>query len=248
VDPDAVERALASGPFDLVTVVHAETSTGVRNPIEAVTRVAHAHGALVIVDAVTSLGAVPLDMAGWSVDVCYACSQKGLGAPSGLSPIAFAPAALERRVACRSFYLDLALLSAYWIDRKYHHTISAPLVYALNTALCEVEEEGLERRWARHEAAHQRLVAGLARLDIGLLPAPADRLWNLNAVTVPAGVSEAAVRSALLARHRIEVGAGLGPLAGRIWRVGIMGSGATPENVDRLLEAMPVAMQAARGA
>ena len=162
VDPADVERALGRATFDLVTIVHAETSTGVRNPVELVTPIAHAKGALVIVDAVTSLGAIPLDMAAWGIDVCYSCSQKGLGAPSGLSPIAFSPAALERRVECRSFYLDVSLLSAFWIDRKYHHTISAPLVYALHTALEEVEEETLERRWARHEAAHQDLVRGLA--------------------------------------------------------------------------------------
>ncbi len=248
VDPAEVERALAKAPYDLVTVVHGETSTGVRNPVDAIARLAHARGALVIADAVTSLGAVPLDMAAWGVDVCYSCSQKGIGAPSGLSPIVFAPSALARRVACRSFYLDLSLLSAYWLDRKYHHTISAPLVYALHTALAEVEEEGLDRRWARHESVHQRLVAGLAAQGIGLLPAPPDRLWSLNAVEVPAGVNEAAVRSALLTRHSIEIGAGLGPLAGRIWRVGIMGSGATPENVNRLLAALPDAIGTARGA
>jgi alanine-glyoxylate transaminase/serine-glyoxylate transaminase/serine-pyruvate transaminase len=199
----------------------------------------------VVVDAVTSLGAIPLDMAAWGVDVCYSCSQKGLGAPSGLSPIAFAPAALEKRVACRSFYLDLSLLSAFWIERKYHHTISAPLVYALHAALEEVEEETLDRRWTRHEQTHQELVRGLERLGIGLLPKPADRLWNLNAVEVPKGVQEGAVRSALLKDHHIEIGAGLGPLAGRIWRVGLMGSGATTGNVSRLLDALPAAMQAA---
>jgi len=245
VDPADVERALGRAAYDVVTIVHAETSTGVRNPVELVTPMAHAKGALVVVDAVTSLGAIPLDMAAWGVDVCYSCSQKGLGAPSGLSPIAFSPAALERKVECRSFYLDLSLLSAFWIDRKYHHTISAPLVYALHTALEEVEEETLERRWARHEGAHQDLVRGLATLGMNMLPAPADRLWNLNAVEVPAGIPEAAVRSALLTLHHIEIGAGLGPLAGRIWRVGLMGSGATTGNVQRLLTAWPAAVQAA---
>ena len=245
VDPADVERQLALAPYDLLAIVHAETSTGVLNPVAEIARLAHARGALVIADTVTSLGAVPLDMGAWGVDVCYSCSQKGVGAPSGLSPIAFAPAALARRVACRSFYLDLSLLSAYWIERKYHHPISAPLVYALHVALGEVEAEGLDRRWARHEHVHQRLVSGLAALGIELLPAPADRLWNLNAVRVPAGVSEAAVRSALLTRHHIEIGAGLGPLAGKIWRVGVMGSGATPANVDRLLAALPDAIAGA---
>lgn len=245
IDPAAVEHAMAAGRFDLVTVVHAETSTGVRNPVELITPIAHAKGALVIVDAVTSLGAIPLDMAAWGIDVCYSCSQKGLGAPSGLSPIAFAPSALERRVDCRSFYFDLSLLTSFWVDRKYHHTISAPLVYALHTALEDVEEETLERRWARHESVHLELLAGLAPLGMGVLPAKADRLWNLNAVEVPAGVKEPAVRSALLTNHQIEIGAGLGPLAGRIWRVGLMGSGATSDNVRRLLDALPAAMQTA---
>lgn len=213
-DPEAVGRALSSGSHDLVTVVHAETSTGVRNPIDDVARVAHEHGALVIADAVTSIGAIPVDMTAWDIDVCDSCSQKGLGAPSGLSPIAFGPRALERRIACRNFSLDLGLLEDYWVRRKYHHTISAPLVYALNTALTEVEEEGLPRRGA--------------------------------AVGVPGGVDEAAVRAHLLKHDNIEIGAGLGPLAGRIWRVGLMGSGATAENVDRLMQALPAAVAAGR--
>jgi alanine-glyoxylate transaminase/serine-glyoxylate transaminase/serine-pyruvate transaminase len=245
VDPAAVQQAMTGSRFDFVTIVHAETSTGVRNPVDLITPIAHANGALVIVDAVTSLGAIPFDMAAWGVDVCYSCSQKGLGAPSGLSPIAFAPGALDRRVECRSFYLDLSLLTAFWVDRKYHHTISAPLVYALHTALEEVEEETLEKRWTRHESVHQALLEGLAPLGMSVLPPAPDRLWNLNAVEVPAGVKEAAVRSALLLHHRIEIGAGLGPLAGRIWRVGLMGSGATSANVRRLLDALPAAMQTA---
>jgi alanine-glyoxylate transaminase/serine-glyoxylate transaminase/serine-pyruvate transaminase len=225
-----------------VTVVHGETSAGVRNPVDQITAVAHAKGALVIADMVTSLGAVPIDMAGWDVDVCYSCSQKGLGAPSGLSPLAFGPRALARRVECRSFYLDLSLLSAFWLERKYHHTISAPLVYALHAALEEVEAEGLQTRWARHETVHRRFVSGLADRGLSLLPAEPDRLWSLNAVRVPDGVNEAAVRGALLNRHAIEIGAGLGPLAGRIWRVGLMGSGATNSNVDRLLAALDDAL------
>ena len=149
----------------------------------------------------------------------------------------FAPRAIARRVPCRSFYFDLGLLQDYWIRRKYHHTISAPLVYALAAALEEVEQEGLETRWARHEAVHQTFVAGAALLGLSLLPAERERLWSLNAVNVPAGVDEAAVRKTLLQDHQIEIGAGLGPLAGKIWRVGLMGSGATSSNVERLLRA-----------
>lgn len=246
VDPARLREALSRGRYDLVSVVHAETSTGVLNPLQEVAREAAAHGALVIADTVTSLGALPLDMKAWGVDACYSCSQKGLGAPSGLSPLALSPRALERRVASRSFALDLALLEDFWVKRKYHHTISAPLVYALATALEEVEEEGLEARWSRHQRVHKELVQRLAPLGLGLLPPEAERLWNLNAVTVPGGVDEAAVRRYLLSKEGIEIGAGLGPLAGRVWRIGLMGSGASSHNVDRLVSALPGAIAAGR--
>ena len=246
IDPALVRKALSSARYDLVSIVHAETSTGVLNPLQDVAHEAAAHDALVIADTVTSLGALPLDMSAWHVDVCYSCSQKGLGAPSGLSPLALSPRALERRVASRSFAFDVALLEDFWVRRKYHHTISAPLVYALATALEEVEEEGLEARWARHEGVHRQLVDRLAPLGLGLLPPAAERLWNLNAVAVPDGVNEAAVRRCLLSKDGIEIGAGLGPLAGRVWRIGLMGSGATPQNVDRLVRALPNALDAGR--
>ena len=238
IDPAAVGRAIEADRCDLVAVVHAETSTGVRNPIEAISRTARANDALTIVDAVTSLGAMPLDLTAAAVDAAYSCSQKGLGAPSGLAPVAFTPRAIERRVPCRSFYFDLGLLEDYWVRRKYHHTISAPLIYALHTALTEVEEEGLQSRWHRHEAVHHGLVEALERLSLSLLPPEADRLWSLNAVRVPDGTDEAAVRKHLLQRHNIEIGAGLGPLAGKIWRIGLMGSGATMENVARVTQAL----------
>jgi alanine-glyoxylate transaminase/serine-glyoxylate transaminase/serine-pyruvate transaminase len=237
-DPAAVATALSARPVDLVAMVHAETSTGVENPVADIARLAREAGAIVIVDAVTSLGAMPVDVAAWGIDICYSCSQKGLGAPSGLSPVTFGPRALARRVPCRSFYLDLALLEDYWVRRKYHHTISAPLVYALYAALVEVEAEGLEARWRRHEATHRALVASLGRLGLSLLPPEGERLWSLNAVRVPPGVQEADVRARLLAEHGIEIGAGLGPLAGQIWRVGLMGSGSTEDNVRRLAAAL----------
>ena len=243
VDPDAVAAAFTRQRYQVLAIVHAETSTGVRNPLESVARIAGAHDALVIADTVSSLGAVPFDMAAWGVDACYSCSQKVLGAPPGLSPLALSPKALSRRVSCRSFYLDADLLASYWIRRAYHHTISSPLVYALATALTEVEDEGLEARWARHEHVHKVFVEGLAAMGLDLLPAPADRLWNLNAVQVPDGVAEAAIRSHLLSAHGIEVGAGLGPLAGKIWRVGLMGGGATVENVARVHRALESALR-----
>jgi alanine-glyoxylate transaminase/serine-glyoxylate transaminase/serine-pyruvate transaminase len=223
-DPAAVERALAAAPADIVAMVHAETSTGVLNPLQEIARVAADAGALTVVDAVTSLGAVPLRTEDWAVDVCYSCSQKGLGAPSGMAPISFSARAVAQRVACRSFYLDLGLLEDYWVRRKYHHTISAPLVYAVREALTVIAEEGLEDRWARHRRNHLALAAGLEALGLALLPPSPERLWTLNAVQVPSGVDEAVVRRRLLEEFSIEIGAGLGPLAGSIWRVGLMGA------------------------
>jgi alanine-glyoxylate transaminase / serine-glyoxylate transaminase / serine-pyruvate transaminase len=237
-DPDLVKRALQNTPADVVTVVHAETSTGVLNPVQAIAARAHDAGALVIVDAVTSLGAMPLDTAAWNLDVVYSCSQKGLGAPSGVAPIVFTPRALERRVSCRSFYLDLALLEDYWLRRKYHHTMCASLIYALREALLVVEEEGLDARWERHQRHHEMLLAGLTDLGLSLLPPAAERLWTLNAVRVPDGVDEAAVRKRLLETYNLEIGAGLGPLAGKIWRIGLMGSSSTPALVTLCLAAL----------
>jgi alanine-glyoxylate transaminase/serine-glyoxylate transaminase/serine-pyruvate transaminase len=233
VDPALVERALAGGA-DLVTMVHAETSTGVLNPVADLCRLAAAQGAKTIVDCVTSLGAQPVDAAAWGADAVYSCTQKGLGAPSGLAPVTFKSLEAESR----SFYLDLNLLHDYWVKRKYHHTISAPLVYALQEALAIVEEEGLQARWRRHQAVHRAFVSALNGMGLDVLPPEGERLWSLNAVKVPDGVDEARVRKALLADHGIEIGSGLGPLAGKIWRIGLMGSGATQENVTRLVDAL----------
>jgi alanine-glyoxylate transaminase / serine-glyoxylate transaminase / serine-pyruvate transaminase len=243
-DPDAVARALGASSADLVTVVHAETSTGVLNPVREVASIAHQHGAFVVVDAVTSLGAMPLDAAAWELDVVYSCSQKGLGAPSGVAPIVFAPTALARKVPCRSFAFDLSLLEDYWVRRKYHHTMCASLIYALREALMVVEEERLEARWARHERHHHALVAGLEAMGLTLLPPTGERLWTLNAVRVPDGVDEAAVRRRLLQHFNIEIGAGLGPLAGKIWRVGLMGSSSTEALVTLFLAALEKSMRA----
>jgi alanine-glyoxylate transaminase/serine-glyoxylate transaminase/serine-pyruvate transaminase len=237
-DPAAVERALAANAADIVTVVHAETSTGVLNPVQQIAAHARATGALTVVDAVTSLGAMPLDVTGWNLDVVYSCSQKGLGAPSGIAPIVFTPRALAKRVACRSFYLDLSLLEDYWLRRKYHHTMCAPLIYALREALMVVEEEGLTERWRRHERHHTMFLNGLDSLGLSVLPPEGERLWTLNAVRVPDGVDEAAVRKRLLQTYNVEIGAGLGPLAGRIWRIGLMGTSSTPALVTLCLAAL----------
>ena len=251
-DPAQLEAALKGGA-DLVTMVHAETSTGVLNPVGDLCRVAKAAGARTIVDAVTSLGAHPVDARAWGADAIYSCSQKGLGAPSGLAPVMFGGSvisslkagAIER--SRRSFYFDLGLLQDYWIHRKYHHTISAPLIYTLQEALTVVEEEGLEPRWERHRTNHLAFVDALAGIGLEILPPPAERLWSLNAVKIPAGVDDAAIRKGLLHDHGIEIGAGLGPLAGKIWRIGLMGSGSTQENITRLVGAFASLLGPTRG-
>jgi alanine-glyoxylate transaminase/serine-glyoxylate transaminase/serine-pyruvate transaminase len=245
-DPAQLEAALGDGA-DLVTMVHAETSTGVLNPVAdmcrvAAARVAHLEerglglGQHVLVEPVRA-PRTPID----------SCTQKGLGAPS-LAPITFSSRARDFRLQAeatrgrteepRSFYFDLRLLEDYWLKRKYHHTISAPLVYALREALVAVADEGLEARCDRHRSNHLALVESLQRLGLHLLPPPAERLWSLNAVSVPEGVDDARIRKQLLEEHRIEIGAGLGPLAGKIWRIGLMGTGSTRENVTRLTTAL----------
>jgi len=157
-DPEALRRHLKAAAADVVAMVHAETSTGVANPVRELAAIAQEHDALTIVDTVTSLGGMPLDVGAWGIDAAYSCTQKCLGGPSGLAPVVFGPRALAKRVKCRSFYLDLSLLEDYWLRRKYHHTMSSTLVYALYEALSIVEEEGLDARWARHERNHRALL------------------------------------------------------------------------------------------
>jgi alanine-glyoxylate transaminase / serine-glyoxylate transaminase / serine-pyruvate transaminase len=243
-DPERLRAALAAGPADIVAMVQAETSTGVLNPIDALAPLAREQGALTVVDAVTSFGGHPLDVGAWAIDACYSCSQKCLGAPSGLAPVVFSPRALAKRVKCRSFYFDLQLLEDYWLRRKYHHTMSSALVCALDEALAMAEEEGLEARWARHERNHRVFIDGLNAAGLSVLPPEGERLWTLNAVRVPERIDDAAVRKHLLEEFSIEIGAGLGPLAGKIWRVGLMGASSTPRLVVLLLAALDAAMTA----
>jgi len=240
--PDALEQSLRRSPADLVALVHAETSTGVLNPVDQLAPIAHAHDALVVVDAVTSFGGQRLDVEGWSIDACYSCTQKCLSAPSGLSPVVFSPRALDRRVSCRSFYFDLQLLEDYWIRRKYHHTMSSALLCALTEALTIVEEEGLEGRWQRHERHHRLFLERLKVLGLTVLPPENERLSTVNAVRVPDGIDEVAVRRCLLEEFNIEIGAGLGPLSGKIWRVGLMGTGSAPRFVHLLITALEQAL------
>ena len=250
VDLDKAEAALKANPgAKALAFVHAETSTGVESDAEALCRLARDHGALSIVDAVTSLGGIPLRTDAWGADAVYSGSQKCLSAPPGLSPLSFsekAVAALKaRKTPVQSWFLDLSLVMGYWQGsgaRAYHHTAPINMLYALHEALLILQEEGLDAAFARHRENHLRLKAGLEAIGLELLVAEKSRLPQLNAVKVPDGVDEAVVRKRLLNDFGIEIGAGLGELAGRIWRIGLMGAGSTPQSVDRVLEALAVCL------
>jgi alanine-glyoxylate transaminase/serine-glyoxylate transaminase/serine-pyruvate transaminase len=233
-----------SGPVKAVAIVHAETSTGVRQDLEPIGRLCRESGALFIVDAVTSLAGIPLDVDAWQIDACYSGTQKCLSCPPGLSPVTVSERALDavrrRPTACRSWYLDFSLIADYWEEQKrlYHHTAPISMIYALRESLRLVLEEGLPARFARHELHSRALLAGLEVLGIRPLPAPDVRLPMLNCVSVPPEIDEAAVRTELLDRFGIEIGGGLGALKGRVWRIGLMGESATVANVLALLNAL----------
>jgi alanine-glyoxylate transaminase/serine-glyoxylate transaminase/serine-pyruvate transaminase len=250
IEAAALGEALAGGDTKLLAIVHAETSTGVLQPLEEIVEVAHGAGALVVVDAVTSIGAHPVDIDARRIDVCYAGTQKCLSCPPGLAPVTFNDESLEvieeRKSPIRSWYLDISLLNQYWgSDRVYHHTAPISMIYALNEALRILLDEGMETRADRHRRNHEAFVAGIEAMDMSMqVENPEHRLWSLNAVKVPDGVDEAAVRRHLLQRHGIEIGGGLGPLAGKIWRVGLMGESSTRNNVLLLLAALEGALAA----
>lgn len=252
VTPEAVRAAAAGGKFKALCVVHAETSTGVLSDIAALRPVADELGAdelgaLLIVDCVTSLGGLPVELDAWGVDAAYSGTQKCLSCPPGLAPISFSPRAqavlAARKTKVQSWYLDLSLISSYWgAERAYHHTAPINMLYGLHEALRLAHTEGLEQRYARHAAAAAELYSRLESLGLALLVAPESRLAPLTSVRVPEGVDEAAVRASLLANHEIEIGGGLGPLKGAIWRIGLMGYGATTENAVRVTEALREAL------
>ncbi|MDE2345616.1 MAG: alanine--glyoxylate aminotransferase family protein [Gammaproteobacteria bacterium] len=241
---EAVAEKLADKRYTLVAVVHAETSTGVCNPVAGIGAQVNPTGALYLVDAVTSLGGMPVCMDDWGVDLLYSGSQKCLSCPPGLAPLSASERALAklkaRQTRVPNWYLDLSLLLSYWdgARRAYHHTAPINMIYALHQALQCLLDEGLEHVFERHRRVHRLLVAELGKLGLEMLVAAEYRLPMLNAVKVPLGVDEAGVRARLLARHRIEIGAGLGPLAGKIWRIGLMGHTAREHNVHRLVEAL----------
>ena len=244
LDLDELGAAIDAGA-DAVCVVHGETSTGVCQPLDGLGERCRAAGALLLVDCVTSLAGQPVLLDEWGVDAAFSGTQKCLNAPPGLSPFTAGERALEklrgRKSPPRSWYFDLSLVLGYWDGeggRVYHHTAPINMVYALAEALRIVDEEGLEARWERHRRAHEALRGALAQLGLERLAREGDELWPLLAVTLPDGVDDAAVRGALLSEHGIEIAGALGPLAGRVWRVGVMGEGARPEPQERLVRAL----------
>ncbi len=243
VDPDEMIRAITSAPTKAAAIVHAETSTGVLQPLGAIADAIHEQGGFLHADAVTSLGGVPLDVDGMGIDAAWSGSQKCLGGPPGAAPFTISEAAMKaarKRRTPPPFYLDLTLLESYWsgTPRAYHHTAPISTFYALREALRLTLEEGLEARWQRHAAAAAALAEGAAVLGLELLVEPRWRLGVLTTLRVPGSVDEKEVRRCLLEEEGIEIAGGLGPLAGKIWRVGLMGHGARVGNVDRLLSAL----------
>jgi alanine-glyoxylate transaminase/serine-glyoxylate transaminase/serine-pyruvate transaminase len=249
VDPAQVEEALQASQVKAVAIVHAETSTGILQPLGEISRLAHEHGALLLVDTVTSLGGCPVKVDEWRLDVVYSGTQKCLSCPPGLAPITFSTRAEEvldgRRSKVQSWYLDMAMVRRYWgQERFYHHTAPISMCYALREALRLVYEEGLEARWERHQRNSDALMAGLQAM--GLLPFAQQgyRLPSLNAVRVPEGVEDARVRSRLLRDYSIEIGGGLGELKGQIWRIGLMGHNSRPRTVFVFLSALAATLTA----
>ena len=251
VDLARVEAALAEAPTKVLAFVHAETSTGVRSDAASLCAVARKHGALSVVDCVTSLGGIAVDVAGWDADVVYSGTQKCLSAPPGLAPIALSKRAQGaisgRKTKVRNWLLDFNLLMGYWGGdggRTYHHTAPINALYGLHEALVAIFEEGQQAAIVRHARLHEALVAGLEAAGLKMLVAEKDRLPQLNTVLVPDGVDEAVVRAHVLKAWDLELGAGLGPLKGKVWRIGLMGASASPFHVRLCLTALCEALSA----
>lgn len=240
---DEIARAVAAARPKVLGIVMAETSTGAWQPIEEISRVVHDAGLLLLVDAVTSLGGMPVEVDAWGIDAIYSGTQKCLSCPPGLAPVSFNERAMEivlgRKSKVQSWYLDASMLASYWgSDRVYHHTAPINMSYALYEAVSIILEEGLDACFARHALNHRALKAGLDALGINYAAQEGHQLPMLNAVLVPAGIDEARVRSELLSRFGVEIGGGLGAFKGKAWRIGLMGYGARPANVYLLLAAL----------
>lgn len=241
---DEVKKQLAKNTYKLVAVVHAETSTGVKNPVVKIGELLKGKDTIYLVDAVTSFGGIEIAMDDWGIDVLYSGTQKCLSCPPGLSPISFSDKAVDaiklRKTKVPNWYLDLTMIMNYWegAARTYHHTAPINMLYGLYQALYLIFEEGEASVYKRHMDNHLLLVDGLKKLGINMLVDESCRLPMLNSVFIPEGADDALVRSSLLKDHKIEIGAGLGPLAGKIWRIGLMGHTARPENVENLIGAL----------
>ncbi|MFT5051359.1 MAG: alanine-glyoxylate transaminase/serine-glyoxylate transaminase/serine-pyruvate transaminase [Chlamydiales bacterium] len=247
LDPQQFEAVAAGRKFDLLCAVHAETSTGVLQPVPPLRTIADQLGALLVLDCVTSVGGLPVTIDEWGVDALYSGTQKCLSCPPGLAPVSFSARA-EARLRARqqpvqSWYLDLSLISSYWgKERSYHHTAPINMLYGLHEALRLVLEEGLDARAARHVQNARALVAGLEALGLQARVPESERLAPLTAVSIPAGVDDAAVRGFLLKEYNLEIGGGLGPMKGNTWRIGLMGAGSTRSNVSLCLTALRAAL------
>ncbi len=248
IDPEQVRKAISGRNPKLLAVVHAETSTGVCQPLEDLSGIAHDTGALFLVDTVTSLAGMEVALDKRGIDVSYSGTQKCISAPTGLSPVSFSPAAVEaiekRKSKVPSFYLDIGLIKKYWgSERQYHHTIPISMNYALREALRMVAEEGLEKRFARHLLNHKALVAGVEAMGLSMLVPEGERLPMLNAICIPEGADDLKVRRALLNEFGVEIGGGLGDFAGKVWRVGLMGHACSKKNVFLFLAAFETTLK-----
>jgi alanine-glyoxylate transaminase/serine-glyoxylate transaminase/serine-pyruvate transaminase len=243
IDPEVVEKAVKGKSPKVLAVVHAETSTGVCQPLEDLANLAKDCGALFLVDMVTSLGGMEVSLDRMGIDAAYSGTQKCISCPPGLSPISFGPKAMEvlenRKTPVVSWYLDMTMVQSYWgAERKYHHTAPINMIYGLREALRIIAEEGLEARFARHQVNHKALVAGVEAMGLSMLVPEKERLPMLNAVGIPEGADDLKVRKTLLSEFGIEIGGGLGDLGGKIWRVGLMGHASRPRNVFLFLSAL----------
>ena len=244
IRPEKVKEALERCSPKLIAIVHAETSTGVLQPLEEIGKMVHDAGALFLVDTVTSLGGTDVRVDEWGIDAVYSGTQKCISAPPGLSPVSFSDRAVEvieqRKTKVQSWYLDLNMVRKYWSGAKrvYHHTAPVSMVYSLYEALRIIFEEGLEARFERHRRNHELLRSGLEEMGFEFVVSPEYRLAMLNAVKIPEGIDDAAVRRRLLNEYNIEIGAGLGDFAGKVWRIGLMGCSSTENHVKMLLAAL----------